>query len=341
MRIGVIGLGFMGTTHLQAWRNVTGAEIVAVCSTDPQRLTGDLSAVKGNLGNSGEKFDFSRMGRYEDYRQLLADPNVEAVDICLPTNLHASVALDSLRAGKHVLVEKPMSLKPSEAEEMIRLAEETNRLLMAGQVLRFFPAYRATADAIKSGEYGPVRSAILRRRCAAPFWSKWLGDPSVSGGGVFDLLIHDVDYALHVFGKPVSFSATGYEDMENGVDTLSATLNYPDGLGVVITGGWHHRKSYPFSMDFTIVTDGGTFEFSSLSTTPGVTVYAADGEARALPVPETDGFESELRYFHECCTTGKKPTLCPPSESAEAVKLTLQLAAARKGRSSVVSEARS
>jgi len=172
MRIGVIGLGFMGTTHLQAWRNVNGSEVVAVCSTDPQRLTGDLSAVKGNLGNSGEKFDFSRMGRYQDYQQLLADPKVEAVDICLPTNLHASVALDALRAGKHVLVEKPMSLKPSEAEEMIRLAEQANRTLMAGQVLRFFPAYRATADAIKSGEYGPVRCAILRRRCAAPFWSK-------------------------------------------------------------------------------------------------------------------------------------------------------------------------
>ncbi len=330
MRIGVIGLGFMGTTHLQAWRQVSGAEIVAVCSADPQKLTGDLTSIKGNLGNSGEKFDFSHMGRYPDATQLLADPNVEAVDICLPTNLHASVALAALRAGKHVLVEKPMALKPSETDEMIAAAKQANRILMVGQILRFFPAYRALADALHSGEYGPVRSAMFRRRCAAPFWSQWLGDASVSGGGVFDLLIHDVDFVLHAFGAPRRFSATGYEDLPNGVDTLHASLEYGSGLSVIITGGWHHRKAYPFSMEFTVITDRATFEFSSLSENTGVTVYGADGEASQLSLPETDGFVAEMRYFNDCCTNNRKPELCPPEESAAAVKLTLELAEARK-----------
>ncbi len=329
MRIGVIGLGFMGTTHLKAWRNVAGAEIVAVCAEEEDRLTGDLSSVQGNLGGSGEKFDFSAMGRYRKPEDLIAQENVEAVDICLPTHLHGPVAIAALRAGKHVLVEKPMALTGAETDQMLAEASRTGQILMSGQVLRFLPAYRATADALKSGVYGPVRSALFRRRCSAPFWSQWLGDASRSGGGVFDLLIHDIDYALHLFGPPETVSSTGYEDLGNGVDTLNGTMLYPDGLSVLVTGGWHHRKAYPFSMEFTIVADGGTFEFSSAAG-GGVTIYGADGEAKPLELPEQDGFEAELRYFHECASAGQKPVMCPPEESAAAVKLALQMVAARK-----------
>lgn len=325
MRIGVIGLGFMGTTHLQAWRKVAGAEIVAVCSDEPEKLSGDLSGVEGNLGNKGEKFDFSKMGRYTEVAQLLADPNVEAVDICLPTNLHAPVASAALQAGKHVLVEKPIALSPDEADALVALARAKGRTLMVGQVLRFLPQYRALATALRSGEYGAVRSAMFRRRCAAPFWSKWLGDASRSGGGVVDLLIHDIDFVLSVFGPPERQAASGYEDMANGVDTLHASLGYANGLDVVVTGGWHHRKAYPFSMEFTVVCDGGTFEFNG----GALTLYGKDGEAHEVEVPTQDGFEAELTYFHQCASTGTVPSLCPPEDSARALRLALELSAER------------
>src|SRR2546422_7288976 len=100
----------MGSTHLKALRNVPGAMLAAVVSADDAKLAGDLSAIQGNLGGPGEKMDFSSIARYHTVQEALADPNVEAVDICLPTGLHAPVALDALRAGKHVLVEKPMAL---------------------------------------------------------------------------------------------------------------------------------------------------------------------------------------------------------------------------------------
>jgi predicted dehydrogenase len=330
MRIAVIGLGFMGTTHLKAWREVPEGEIVAVCADEPQKLTGDLSAVQGNLGGPGEKFDFSKMATYTEVQGVLADSNVEAVDICLPTHLHSEVALAALRAGKHVLVEKPMALDSSAADEMIREADRSGKVLMVGQVLRFFPAYRAMADAVAGGEFGRVHDALFRRRCAAPFWSQWLGDATKSGGGVFDLLIHDVDFAIHMFGIPETVSATGHEDLNAGIDTLTATLLYPTGTNVVITGGWHHKKAYPFSMEYTVVTDGATFEFGSAREAEGVLVYGADGEARKLDQPAGDAFAAELRYFVECCKAGKKPEMCPPEQSAQAVKLTHFLADARK-----------
>jgi len=110
MRVGVIGLGFMGSTHLKSLLAIPGAELVAVCSRDEAKLTGDFAGIQGNIGGPGAKMDFRGVAQYRDIRELLQDSQVEAVDICLPTNLHASVAIDALRAGKHVLVEKPMAL---------------------------------------------------------------------------------------------------------------------------------------------------------------------------------------------------------------------------------------
>src|SRR6187549_1599364 len=124
MRIGVIGLGFMGTTHLKAWRQVPGATITAVCSDEPEKLSGDLSSVQGNLGDANDqKFDFSNMGRYTETADIFADPNVDAVDICLPTHLHAPMALAALKAGKHTLVEKPMALDGAATDEMLATAK--------------------------------------------------------------------------------------------------------------------------------------------------------------------------------------------------------------------------
>src|SRR5579863_646021 len=252
MRIAVIGLGFMGSTHLKALRSVPEAQLAAIVSSDEKKLSGDLSAIQGNLGGPGEKMDFSRVRKYHKVDEALRDSEIEAVDICLPTSQHAPVALAALRAGKHVLVEKPMALDGASADAMLAAARSSGRVLMTGQVLRFIGAYRQAAELVRSGQLGPVRSALFRRRCAAPAWSRWLANAAESGGGVFDLLIHDVDFCLLLLGKPAAVSATGYEDLASGIDTIAAEFHYPAIGSVIVTGGWHHPKSYPFSMEFTI-----------------------------------------------------------------------------------------
>lgn len=333
MRIAVLGLGFMGSTHLKALRNVSGVELGAVVSSDERKLSGDLSDIAGNLGGPGEKMDFSGAARYHTIEEALRDPNIDAVDICLPTDKHTPVAIEALRAGKHVLVEKPMALDGAAADSMIAEAERSGRLLMTAQVLRFFPAYEASLKMLKSGELGPVRSALFRRRCAAPAWSKWLSDAAKSGGGVFDLLIHDVDFCVALFGAPQAVSATGYEDAPRGIDSILARLHYP-GLDVIVTGGWHHPKAYPFSMEFTVISDGGTLEFNSAGRP--LTLYDASGVEAAVPVPEKDGFEAELEYFVACASSGAKPERCPPRESALAVRITLAMLASRKANGETV-----
>jgi predicted dehydrogenase len=221
-----------------------------------------------------------------------------------------------------------MALTGKIAEEMIRESEKAGRVLMAAQVLRFFPSYRSLIESVHGGSLGPVRSAVFRRRCAAPVWSTWLADPARSGGGIFDLLIHDADICVHLFGLPKSISASGYEDLPNGIDAITAALHYPDVPSVVITGGWHHKKSYPFSMEYTVSMHGGTLEYSSAN--GATTLYDAQGESKPVAMPDKDGFAAELQYFVDCCRTGARPVLCPPEESADAVKLTAWMRDARK-----------
>lgn len=328
MRIAVLGLGFMGSTHVKAWRSIADAELAAVYSNDDRKLTGDLSEMEGNLGTKGETFDFTNVRKYKDISELLNDP-VDVVDVCLPTHLHYATALAALRAGKHVLVEKPMALEGKMADELVTQSQASGRVLMAAQVLRFLPSYRALSEGIASGQVGRVRSAFFRRRCAAPTWNKWLGDSEKSGGGVFDLLIHDIDFALMLFGMPAFVSASGHEDLPLGVDVLNATLHYGGDLTAIITGGWFHKKSYPFSMEFTVAADGGTFEYSSLRGDE-VMLYDCAGEKQSVPLRQEDGFVEELRYFHSCCAEGSRPNYCPPEDSAAAVKLARLLLEARK-----------
>src|SRR5579884_1487523 len=282
MRIAILGLGFMGSTHLQALRSIPDAELAAVLSGDPKKLAGDLSAVQGNIGGPGGQFDFSAVRKCRHVEEILEDPAIDAIDICLPTYLHAEVAVEALRAGKDVLIEKPMALDGPAAHRIIAEAKKQNRIVMTAQVLRFMPQYRALRDAIEGGRLGTVRHAIFRRRCAAPAWSGWLADPDRSGGGVFDLLIHDVDMALELFGVPEMVSAFGYEDLPRGVDVISAQLHYPGQGTAVIAGGWHHPQAFPFSMEYTVVADEGTVDYSSAGRAP--TLYAANRTATALPL---------------------------------------------------------
>lgn len=327
MRVAVLGLGFMGSTHLRALKRIQGAEVVAVMDQDEQRLSGDLSSIQGNIGGPGERFDFSGLKRYRTIEEVTADPDVEAVDICLPTHLHVRATLAALANGKHVLVEKPMALDGAACDEMIAEARRRQRVLMVAHVLRFIPAYKSLAELVRGGKLGAVRSAIFRRRCAAPTWGPWEFDKAKSGGGVFDLLIHDLDMCLHLFGRPQAVSATGFEDLPNGIDTILAELHYP-GIGfVAITGGWHHVGEYPFSMEYTVVAERGTLEYSSAR--DGAALYRAGGGVEALPSNGSDWYQAEIEYFLDCCDKGAWPELCPPEDSATAVKLALRMLESR------------
>ncbi len=319
MKVGVIGLGFMGATHLNALKAIEGVEIAAVASSNPKALQGDLSGTGGNLGREVGLFDFSRATKFTDWRALILDPALDAVDICLPTYLHLESAVLALDAGKHVLVEKPMALDAAQCDAILDAANRSEKIFMVAQVLRFWPEYCALHKLHQSAAAGTIREAAFFRRCSLPDWSPWLSDESRSGGAVMDLLVHDIDQALDLFGLPDSIEARSL----GPVDTLSALLHYRDGISVSIQGGWFPTGT-PFSMGFRVAGDRGGLELKD-----GALSAITHGEWRPIPTPEGDGYLAELSYFIECCRNGSPPGRCLPLESARAVKLALLLKESR------------
>ncbi|MBE0656302.1 MAG: Gfo/Idh/MocA family oxidoreductase [Bryobacteraceae bacterium] len=327
MKVAVAGLGFMGLTHLKAYNRISGVEIAGVASADPKALSGDFSHIGGNLDISGPALDISSAAKFEDSLECVRMKGVDAVDLCLPTNLHAPVAIEALEHGKHVLVEKPMALNMDECTRMMDAAKANGRVLMSAQVLRFFPAYNALIDAVQSGKFGRVHHALFRRRCAAPGWSAWLTDKSLSGGGVFDLLIHDIDMMLVCFGIPDAVRSWGHEDLGHGIDAITSQFEYPGSGAVTVTGGWHHPKAYPFSMEYTVVGENGVMDFSSEGRP--VRWFDRDGTATDVELSDVDGYQAEIEYFVECCRTGAAPERCTPESSAAAVRIAKTAEAAR------------
>jgi predicted dehydrogenase len=320
MKIGIVGLGFMGATHLGAFWKMAGVEVGAVCSENAAALTGDLSKTGGNLGRQGGVYDFSAVAKYQRWQDLVNDPALDAVDICLPTDLHEPVTLAALGAGKHVLCEKPMALTADGCERMIDRAEAQQRVLMIGQVLRFWPAYQYLQQFGKGNEFGPLRAATFVRRCGIPNWSRWLPLEARSGGALLDLLVHDIDQALLLCGMPERVAAKKLGD----VDGVAAALIYPGGPEVRIQGGWFAADT-PFSMSFQARAERAELEL----TADGLVRNGAAGERTKIETTG-DGYDAEVSYFVECCRTGRQPELCPPRASAQAVKVALLLKQARE-----------
>jgi len=313
MNVAVLGLGFMGATHVKAWGSVKGATLAGIMSSDAAKLAGDLRMVRGNLGGDLQRVDFAGARKFALVESALADPAIEAVDICLPTDLHAPVATAALNAGKHVLVEKPMALDFESARAVCAAAERADRVLMAGQVLRFIPAYRTLADWLKSRK---IESALFQRRCGLPAWSGWLSDAARSGGAVLDLLIHDIDFCISVWGMPEAVRATGSNDA--GVDLFHAELLYPAIGPIVIEGGWHQPWDFPFSMEYAVTAGGATCEWSS-----------ENGD-------NFDPFAAELQYFADCVNSGAAPDFCPPRQSALSVALARFILESREANGATV-----
>src|SRR3954463_5818446 len=207
--IGIVGVGFMGMIHYLSAPKLAGGRVVALCSRDPRKLAGDWTSIQGNFGPRGTQMDLSAQARYGDVAALLADPNVDLVDLCVPNDEHAPLAIRALEAGKHVLVEKPIALTTADADAMGAAAAASGKLLMVAHVLPFFPEFAYAAEAVSSGRYGALQAAHLTRVISKPDWSRGIADADRSGGPAIDLHIHDTHFIGLVCGVPRSVHSRG------------------------------------------------------------------------------------------------------------------------------------
>ncbi len=209
VRIGIAGIGFMGMIHYLAYQRAGGAKVVALCTRDQKKLRGDWRDIKGNFGPPGQMMDLAGMAKYAEVREMLSDPGIDVVDLCLPPAMHAEATLAALTAGKHVFCEKPIAVSAEDADRMVRAAKSAGRQLLIGHVLPFFPEYDFALRTVQSGQYGRMLGGHFKRIISDPKWLADFYDPQKVGGPVVDLHIHDAHFIRVLCGMPQAVFSTG------------------------------------------------------------------------------------------------------------------------------------
>lgn len=337
VRVGILGVGFMGTMHFNTYRAYRRARVVALADTDPKKLKGDWSSIAGNIEDKrAARVDLSGIRLYSKPDELFADPDVDVVDITLPTFLHARYAIAALKAGKHVVCEKPMALTVAECSRMMAAAARARRFLMVGHCIRFWPEYKVLKDIVASRKYGKVLAATFWRKSATPTWSwkNWLMADERSGGAVVDLHIHDTDFVNYLFGLPRAVFSRGFVGVatKSAIDHVVTQYLYDDGPVVVAEGGWAMAPGFGFNHGFCVVLRKATVEHDLKGGLP-LTVHEHGGKSYKPRLPRGDGYIRELRYFVDCVAAGKNPSVVTPQAARDALKVCLAEArSVRTGR---------
>jgi predicted dehydrogenase len=323
VRIGIAGVGFMGVTHYKALQQVAGARVAALFTRDPKKLAGDWQNVRGNFGEAGGVQDLSGLRRHDRLEAILDDPEIDLLDVCLPSYMHKEVTLQALQRGKHVLVEKPIALTVEDADEMVAAARSAGRLLMVAQVLRFFPEFAFVKECLEGGQYGALLGAHFKRIISRPDWSgdNWFDDPSKTGGPVIDLHIHDADFVQFLLGMPSAVFAAGVVAPNGQVDYLVTQYLFDGNSACVTTAsGALSQSGVPFEHGYDVYFERATLRYNSLTGQP-VHLALADGAVSPLEITKPDAFVAELKAAVEAVESGK----VPPTLTAESARNSLLL----------------
>ncbi len=303
LRVAVVGVGGIGPVHLTNWKQVTGAQVCCACDCRPERR---------------ERLPDPSLPFYTDLETMLTEERPDIVDICTPSYLHFEHAMAAMAHGAHVLVEKPVCLRPEQIDELYAAAARQGVRFMVAHVVRFWYEYLCLKRMVDEGTYGRVLSAQFSRMGETPRWSfdNWMLDEQRSGLVPFDLHIHDLDFLVYTFGKPLA--ADSHRARTDGQDYLSVIYTYP-GFFVTCEAGWIAGK-YPFQSRFRVLFERALVEGAGGE----VRIYTPDGRVETLSeavkgetglnLPASNAYANELWYFTECVEKDTPPDRVRPEE---------------------------
>jgi UDP-N-acetylglucosamine 3-dehydrogenase len=333
VKIGLIGTGEIGQVHAQAHAATPGTQLCLAALLQPE--------VEQQLA---EKY---RAPLYPSLDALLDDATVDAVDICVPNDLHREFAVRALAAGKHVLCEKPIALTLEDADAMIDAARRADRILMIGHVLRFWPEYREAKAALDAGAVGTPLAISARRMVSLLAGTQgehgWRHDARRSGGAVLDLQIHDLDVFCWLFGsRPTSVFSRGLRSSDGAWSHVFTQLEFPGDRLAFVEASFMMRGN-PIDIFLRVLGDQRSIEYTfapaafalhDIDTTnpappgPSLMLYGWKQPAQSLHVSESDSFarafRNEVGYFAECVRTGARPA----AGSTQQARLALEIALA-------------
>ena len=310
LKVGLIGVGGISSAHIPAWENMDNAELVALCDVRPEQM---------------EKYKDTKRC-YTNVLDMFENEELDIIDICLPTYLHADYSIMAMERGINVLCEKPISLCADDVKRVYDVADKNNVCFMVAHVLRFWNEYEILYSLVKNNTYGKVLSGSMFRLSQCPGWSwdNWMKDENRSGFVPFDLHIHDLDFLVYMFGKPQS--VTNYRSKREDQDYISATYNYGD-FFINCESSWY-AGSMPFSAGFRFQFEKAVECFDDGE----LIAYPVEGEAihLAKQTESTEGFinlsdmgpyANEIIYFADCVLNNKKPEKVQPDELETVINL--------------------
>jgi len=303
LKVGVIGSGFMGLTHGEAYQQLHDVAVAGFVGKGAANRT-KLAAQFGTRA-------------YTTMEALLAAEEVDLIDICTPTHLNVDMVRAAAAAGKAILLEKPAALTVAQAEEIQQIVQSAGVPIMVAHVVRFWPEYEKIHEIASTGQLGCLRRASATRICQPPDWTPWYEDPSQSGGVPVTLMIHDFDFANWLFGDPAWVMASGHKNPQGAYDDMHALVAYRSGASASFRGSISMPAGYPFTMALRVTGDTGAADFTfraginleNRQEAQSDFVVYRQGEPSVPEVETQDAYVREIGYFLECLRKQRAPQI--------------------------------
>lgn len=306
----------MGRTHAAAYEKSSHVDQVRLLTTAQE-----LEAVERLAG------DYSKVSGIDTDAELFFKRGIDAVDICTPTPTHAAFVRRAIAARKPILCEKPLSLDPGQAEALLREAEAANVPFMSAQVIRFWPEYVFLKRAIDEGTLGQPLVLSMSRFSPLPNWgvNQWFGDLGLSGGALFDLHVHDIDFLQHALGLPRRLSAIGLKREGLAYTDISTTLDFGDDIRATIYASYERPAGSAFHMGYRALFDGGAIDYD-IERTPTLRQWTGGAEQTMDFSEEPNGYERECDEFAGCVAQGKPPAVASAFSAIPTLRLLAAIA---------------
>jgi len=311
--IAIIGSGFIGNVHAEAMQKSSNLKLVAF-----------VEKVEEKGRAAAEKFN---VPWFADAGEMLAKLNPDIIDVCLPSVFHEEFVVFAAKNKKHVICEKPFSLSSDACERMVKACADAGVQFMVAQVLRWFPEYVKIRELLP--KLGTLHGVSCYRLAQHPNWTTWHRDPKVSGGGLYDLHLHEIDYLYSVFGEVEQVYAAGWKSPSGCWNHVLSTLTFKNGVKVSAECSCEMIGNFPFSAAFRAVGDNGTldyklsagFNIENLGAASNkLTLFEKDKEPVDVTWEAGDGFQLELDAYANAVETGK-PVPIQPKDSLYIIKI--------------------
>ena len=332
VKIGLVGTGEIGQVHAEAHSENDGIELSIAALIHPE-AEGRFSQQYG-----------ARL--HPSLDELLADETIDAVDICLPNDLHSEFASKAFEAGKHVFCEKPIALSLQEADAMIEAARRADRFLMIGHVLRFWPEYLKAKQAIDAGQVGDSLAVSARRMVSLLAGTQgdrgWRHDARRSGGAVLDMQVHDLDTFCWFFGeRPQSVFSRGLRSPDGALSHVFTHLDFSAGRQAFVEASFMMQGN-PIDIFFRVLGSQRSIEYTfrpeafalhdidtrePSGSGASLLLYEWKKEPQTLYTPGSDSFSvamrDQLNYFAQCIRSETPPAVGTGEQARSALEIAL------------------